>query len=129
MSYTFTRAELDAAVDNVRRLERVHQALSLWSMVEDSEAGPLDDEQRAMDVAYRNAAAWLLADVSRHRWAGDNSEWDLVTDSAMSTLDSYPGLIEAAQQHTVITRDDRTGEVDRAVAAARAARDRKAAHA
>ncbi|MFE7799043.1 hypothetical protein [Nocardia sp. NPDC057440] len=126
MSETYTRAELEQAIDNARRLERAHQAIHLWGLVEDSEEGPTNAYERGADMAYQTAAAYLLADVSRAPWAGDNSKWDLVaSEASIAGLDTYPDLVDAAQGMTGITTDRRTGEVDRAVEAARAARSQR----
>lgn len=122
-------AELERAVDDARRLERIHQALNLWCIVEDSEAGPQSAEDRAMDEAYRNAAAWILADTSRNHAPGDANWWDLATDPTVGGLAAYPRLIEAARVHTRTTTAESTGEVDRAVRAADAARRARAARA
>jgi hypothetical protein len=97
-----------------RRLERIHQALYLWNLVEESEDEPSNDYQRGADMAYRAAAGFLLADVSRGPFAGQPDEFDLVKDYG---LDMYPSLVQVAQQYAQLTTVESTGEVDRAIQA------------
>lgn len=123
MSELFTREELEQAVDAARRLERIHQAIHLWGLMEFSEVGPSSDYERGADMAYKNAAAYLLADVSRGANAGINVGFDLVADPDFVPLESLPELVELAQGMTAITTEKRTGEVDRALQAARDARE------
>ncbi|MFF4026918.1 hypothetical protein ACFYY5_29120 [Nocardia elegans] len=118
----YTQEQLDDAIDNARRLERVHQALYLWDLVEYTECSARTDYERGADMAYKNTAAWLLADVSRGAHAGDNDSFDIVADETFTGLDCHTDLVEAALPHTQVTTIEWTGEVDRAIAAARNAR-------
>ncbi|MBM4548716.1 hypothetical protein GS445_03015 [Rhodococcus hoagii] len=95
-----------------RRRERIHHAIYLWSLVEDSESTASTDYERGADMAYQAAATFILSDCGRRGL----TDFDFLDDAGLCAR-----LVEASRPHTRLTKVEDTGEIERVLAAARVA--------